>query len=256
MLIIEKDFATASSRGRRQYQEDYVLVSNFEDLPEYQGSILLVLADGMGGYNAGDAASKIAVNSFFEHFYDTPIDVRARLLESLHYSNDSIAHAISQNTEFEGMGTTLVGALISDNTLQWVSVGDSPMYLFRNNSIARLNEDHSMMPILRADFNQGKLTQHELENHNQKNELRSALIGTPIDLIDCPNTPINLNNSDILIVASDGIDSLELNKINSELINSQSLSAKEISNHLVSNTLSVGKERQDNVTVGIIKISS
>jgi protein phosphatase len=196
--------------GDRQLQEDF---SSHVLLDDGRG-LLAVLADGMGGHAAGEVASRLVVEKFIETFRSYPSNnISSRLSASLQQANACISAEIHSNKSLDGMGSTLVAVHISDFGLQWISVGDSLLYLVRQNKIKRLNADHSMQPIIDEALKLGKITESEAAQHPHRHALRSAVIGQELPLIDISESPFQLKKGDVIIIASDGILTLHENDL-------------------------------------------
>jgi len=150
----------------------------------------------------------------------------------------------------------LIGAYIDKNGLQWISVGDSPLFLFRNGKLSRLNADHSMAPLISESLSQGKITKDEAQNHPNRHALRSAVMGDELPLIDAPNSPIALFKGDVVILASDGLLTLSMKEI--ELIISRNLGgqAETLAQLLLSAVEAKKLPRQDNTSVQVIAMPS
>ena len=118
------------------------------------------------------------------------------------------------------MGCTLVGVVVDPVGLRWVSVGDSRLFLFRKGELYQLNEDHSLAPMLDQLVEQGEMTREQALNHPRRHHLRSALTGEPIELIDLARERVGLHADDCIILASDGLDTLEPDEI-ADLIEAQ-----------------------------------
>src|SRR5262249_458283 len=138
-------YATAI-QGDRTQQQDAVRVRWLEA----ERAWLIALADGMGGHAAGDVAGKLAVDCFVAAFRSLPHDnasLEDALVGAQRDANTQIDSVQASHPELEGMGTTLVAAHIGDEGLRWVSVGDSPLYLYRDAALVRLNDDHSLRSL-------------------------------------------------------------------------------------------------------------
>ena len=245
------DFAGVESIGARSSQEDYSLFRAFKN----QLGLLIVLADGMGGHTSGEVASKNAVNAFDKTFHSYPSESTAlKLGASLSEANSQLTKLISSNPQLDGMGCTLIGAYIDRVGIHWVSVGDSLLYLYRNGKLIRLNDDHSMAPLIEESLRSGKITREEAANYPNKNALRSAVMGNDLPLIDAPGAPKKLFSGDIIVVASDGILSLSDGQIASHLNKFSDASAENIAKNLLQAVESQRKPNQDNTTIQIVKI--
>mgnify|MGYP000041205587 CR=1 FL=1 len=263
MLKIERDFAGSQIPGARPYQEDAQgFASLKEDAEGDVESLLTVLADGMGGENAGDFASKSVVQTFVDycHHFESKADVLAgedmpkMLLSAMAAANEGLADAMEKDPGLEGMGCTLLATVILDNSLYWLSVGDSPLYLYRDHQFVQINEDHSMMPVLQQLVEEGKIQAHELASHPDRNVLRAAMTGGEIELVDCPTAGFPLKPGDILIVASDGLQTLDEDCILSKLDRHSTLTADAITRKLLTAVKRAEKPRQDNASINVIRI--
>ncbi len=189
--------------GKRNSQEDAYAIKHFPT------GTLAVICDGMGGHCHGAEASKMAASSFVDAFELAPAQsIVESLRSSLNHANSMIAKL------FEGYtldaddfgGSTLLAVFMTRFSLSWVSVGDSPLMLWRAGRLYRLNEDHSMRGIL-SECSQKGSTDHR-NALRAGHVLRSALTGENIDLIDLPTRPYPLLPRDRVILATDGAEDL------------------------------------------------
>jgi serine/threonine protein phosphatase PrpC len=150
-------------QGARERQEDAVTYRSFDD----GESLLLVLADGMGGHQGGEIASRTSVDAFVSAFFTEWSHVKTsfRLFGSLNRANKDLEVIGKKNAELEGMGSTLLAAVLSRDGISWISVGDSLLLRVRAGKVKRLNEDHSMVPLLEEAVKKGKLTSEEAATH-------------------------------------------------------------------------------------------
>ena len=202
--------------GGRQRQEDDFHVVSFSDDGD-QCAHLMILADGMGGHPGGVEASGVAVSAFADAFKTAEWEGTAeRLRASLDAADAAVAQHSDQHDGFSGMGCTLVACVVmKDGTAQWTSVGDSLLFHLpagRNRSVTRLNEDHSMRPVLEDMVRLGRMTPEEAE-HGPVNQLRSALTGEGLTLVDEGAEGVELKADDWLIVASDGLNTLHADEV-------------------------------------------
>lgn len=193
-------------QGRRARQEDEYGV--FELPPELDaGDLLLVLADGMGGEQAGARASNLAVRSFIETYDQVVADtIPGRLEDTLLLVNDRIALEVATDPRhLGGMGCTLVAVVLADEGVYWISVGDSPLWLWRRGRLRRLNQDHAYRSVLAHHVSNGEMSAADAARHPDRNALISALTGDKLSLVDLPRQAYPLNNGDQLLLASDGV---------------------------------------------------
>tara|TARA_R110002096_G_scaffold67332_7_gene163335 strand:+ start:12507 stop:13286 length:780 start_codon:yes stop_codon:yes gene_type:complete len=255
----ERDIAGRQSQGDRPYQEDYYQVAIEDALGVRGGDLLVVVADGMGGHAAGDIASRVATENFLREFSES-LDVdTVRLSKGLRGANEAIRKLCEEEPQtYSGMGTTLVAAFLRDNMLRWTSIGDSTLYHFSRASkqFKRLNDDHSMAPILAAQVERGEMTAEDAENHPDRNVLRSAIIGEPLTegALDQGKPPVEVEKGDMIIVATDGLDTLPLEKLRATIEIHEASDASVVCKQLIQTVESRRKDRQDNITVVVFRV--
>ena len=248
--MLTLDIAGDQTDGARDYQEDAFLTTHLGD--PHAGGSLVIVADGMGGHAAGNVASNMAVQTFNKHLTSNfPSDsMPAVLREAAHQANRSITETVRETAALKGMGCTLVGVVVENKLLHWVSVGDSHLYLIRDHQIKKKNADHSYGGFLNRMAAEGSPI--EPEAGFSRNMLMSALTGEDIADIDCPETPLELRAGDRIIVASDGLDTLSAGKI--VAFSEASPSAKQCVEALLTGVEKAKIPRQDNTTVVVIDI--
>ncbi len=253
---IRFDVASVLNRGRRDYQEDAIAT----DFPVGADFGYAVLSDGMGGHAAGDVASKIVVTEVFselkfqssnvEDFAENVVDV---LQSAAISANACMAAHTSSNPDTAGMGATLVAPVFVRDNLFWISIGDSPFYLFRDGILTQLNEDHSLGPHIDYMVRSGMMSEDVGRNHPDRNALTSVLIGETIERIDCPSTPVRVKDGDIFVVASDGLQFLSNREIRTVLETRGEEDAREIAEELLEKLQALNDPEQDNISFSIIK---
>src|SRR6266481_1202849 len=222
---------------------------------------LVVLADGMGGYNAGEVASGIAVSvttteisQHLQHASPTDIDADSGdelgvvlLRDNIRKANSSIYHASQSQPQYSGMGTTIVAGLFYDNRVAVGHVGDSRMYRLRNGTLQAITRDHS---LLQEQIDSGMITMEDARHSKNKNLVTRA-VGIDAEVIP----EINVHKAqpgDIYLLCSDGLnDMLEDEDIESALYAMQSnltLAAEQLIQMANDNG------GRDNVSVILVKI--
>ncbi|WP_227268602.1 PP2C family protein-serine/threonine phosphatase [Roseobacter weihaiensis] len=255
--VFEFDAVSALSKGQRDYQEDAIIT----DFARGADVGVVVLADGMGGHAAGDVASKIVVTEVFSELMfqrgetsrferDVPGTLRAAAMAA----NACLKGHVQAYPETHGMGATLVAAVVADRHLYWISIGDSPLFLFRAGALIQLNEDHSMAPQIDFMAKSGLLGKEEAEKHPDRNTLTSVLFGEDVPKIDCPDAPVDLQDGDILLVASDGLQFLRNEEIEAALRRNRSSPSADIADDLLQRVMALDDPDLDNVSFSIIKI--
>jgi serine/threonine protein phosphatase PrpC len=163
---------------------------------------VFVVADGMGGAQAGEVASQIAVDAFADGLPDEG-SPEERLAAVALTANRRIYELSRAESEHAGMGTTLTAAYLGENELALAHVGDSRAYLFRDGELSRLTEDHSLMAEL---IKRGKLTEEEAADHPQRSIITRALGPEPEVAVDTRTYPVRAG--DVVLLCSDGLTSM------------------------------------------------
>jgi hypothetical protein len=152
------------------------------------------------------------------------------------------------------MGGTVVATSLVEGGLQWVSVGDSLLYLLRDGMLKRLNDDHSMGPQIDLMARNGMIDAEEARNHPQRNCLTSALTGKDIPELDCTPERLDLEDGDIIVLASDGLQSLAEEDIASILDKMSDHESRDIATALIRAVAAKGVSDQDNTSVAVIRV--
>ncbi len=251
------DAATAIAQGRRDRQEDSVA----SDFLAGSGIGFAVLADGMGGHAAGDMASKIAVTEVFaglKLWSDTPAALEPRIrhvLAGVAEEANACIRAYAQTVpEALGMGATLLAPVIVEDRLYWVSVGDSPLLLWRAGRLYRLNADHSLAAELDRMVAAGEISAEEAYAHPDRDCVTSVLTGHDIPYIDYRDAPLVLKAGDLILATSDGLLALSAREIETLLTDGQSLSSAELSQQLLDRIEAENLPEQDNVAFCLIRV--
>lgn len=222
-------------QGARPYQED-----SWALRPLAGGALLAVVCDGMGGHAGGAVASRLAVDAFVEAVAGQGLP----LVEGLAAANAAVGVGAAAKSGLAGMGTTLVAAIVRDDEVSWISVGDSPFYLIADGQLARLNADHSMAPQIDALVARGVLSRDEAEHHPGRHTLREAVMGDRLTLIDQGSR--RLSTDARLLLCSDGVQSLA----EADLVAHGDAGP---ARKLIEAVLAVRKPYQDNVTVILVE---
>ncbi|NLJ61033.1 MAG: Stp1/IreP family PP2C-type Ser/Thr phosphatase [Firmicutes bacterium] len=164
------------------------------------GDVLFAVADGLGGHEAGEIASKMAVNMLEEYSLSSEGNPADRLREAFREINAAIYRRSTGDQSCEGMGTTLTALLIQDGTAYIGHVGDSRAYLVRNDVMYQLTEDHSVVSEL---VRMGMLTKSEAKVHPQRNLLTRAMGTLPTVDIEVVDTKVE--PGDRYILCTDGL---------------------------------------------------
>lgn len=250
---IEFDVSSALSMGVRARQEDSVAVA----FPEKARQGFAVLSDGMGGHASGDLASRTIVSEVFSGLTLGDLEDAAHLPgllgAAITKANAALTSCVEGHPKRQGMGGTVIAVVATNDNLHWISVGDSVLYLFRNQTLSRLNEDHSMAPEIDLMLAQGMLSAEQAANHPQRNCLTSALMGEKIAAIDCPDVPIGLKPDDIVILASDGLQFLPDPIIEALLLRARCEKSADIALDLLDALATLNDPEQDNTAIVVVR---
>ncbi|HYR67763.1 MAG TPA: protein phosphatase 2C domain-containing protein [Reyranella sp.] len=216
-------------QGARPYQEDSWALRTLGD-----GSLLAVVADGMGGHAGGAIASKLAVEAFVH-----ALEQGGGLADGLREANEAVGKGAVGKPDLAGMGATLVAAQVRGDEVRWISVGDSPFFLVSAGKLERLNADHSMAPQIDAMLKRGLLTEEEAVHHPARHTLREAVMGEPLTLIDKGRRRLGADAK--LLLCSDGVQTLGAKDI-------EAAAVKPV-HGLIDAVLAAADEHQDNITV-------
>jgi serine/threonine protein phosphatase PrpC len=210
---------------------------------------LAIVADGMGGHEGGQEASRIAVETIQEIFAETPAgDPQSLLLAGFRTAHERILQYAVGHPELHGMGTTATAIALLDHQLFYAHVGDSRLYLVRGANISRVTHDHSYVGRL---VETGVISSAEAETHPQRHILTAAL-GAGEELSpEIPPNPIALQKGDVLVLCTDGLWSLLTEtEIHNVVAGSDPAEACQT---LIQMTKARGGP--DNITVQVIRVS-
>jgi PPM family protein phosphatase len=178
--------------GRRTTNEDALLVD--------QDRGLFVVADGMGGHNAGEVASGLAVKAIGEFLADGAAPTLNLLDEALRLANDHILAVAAEEPDYAGMGTTVVAVLLTDRQAIYANVGDSRMYLWRGGQLTQLTRDDSWVSAALEGVVENT---RELEQHPMRHVL-TKVVGLRPELQPSV-AEVGFGVGDVLLLCSDGV---------------------------------------------------
>lgn len=176
-----------------------------EEKESHPGGRLLIVADGMGGHRGGATASRLAAETVKAQYLGSETtDIPTALRESLTRANSRIFLEAQTNPELRGMGTTTSALAVRGGEGWLAHVGDSRIYLVRDEEIRQLTEDHSLVATM---VREGLLTSAEAETHPRRNVLQRSM-GVAEDVEVDVLGPIELRPGDVFILCSDGLHGL------------------------------------------------
>jgi PPM family protein phosphatase len=210
MLKVAEEAHKTDTGRQRQANED----SYFARAP------LFAVADGMGGAQAGEVASRIAARAFERKRSVSREEPAEGQLEKIAQQANREIHKLAQeDSSRAGMGTTLTAALLRDDEVALGHVGDSRAYLLRDGQLKRLTKDHSLVEELRR---QGRLTEEQAEEHPQRSIITRALGPEPNVNVDTMTFPAR--DGDVFLLCSDGLTTMVSDEqIREILVSSRSL---------------------------------
>ena len=195
-----KAFSITDIGERRRINQDYVFCSEaaIGRLPN-----LFIVADGMGGHNAGDYASRYCVEFFKQKIEESEIESPIALIEAaIKEANEALWSKAQEQSDLEGMGTTLVAATIFDKEMYVANVGDSRLYVV-GKEIKQVTEDHSLVEVM---VKTGELNRNEARLHPNKNIITRAIGANTTVAPDY--FEVNLEEGDTVLMCSDGLTNM------------------------------------------------
>ena len=229
----------ATATGGRDNNEDTFRWRHAPSLALDGDHPLAVVCDGLGGHAHGEVASHAAAEAFMQTYLTgcpAGSTVPQRMLAAVHAANDAIRERCEQDPNLYDMGTTLTAAAVTAEGLWRISVGDSPLRVWskRNSELRTLNRLHNVA--------------------GNPHRLSSALMGLEIAEIDAPVHATPLDAGDAVIVASDGLDTLNAETISAITAMDASLPGSNLAWSLIEAVIAAGRKKQDNTTAACLRM--
>lgn len=189
---------------QRENNEDSFGYWEPEEDPQFpRKGRLAIVADGMGGYEGGQEASRLAVETVISVYRDFDgEDPQQALVEALQAAHDRVRDYGFSHPHLRGMGTTCTAFAVVGDALHYAHVGDTRLYLVRGGQITQVTRDHSYVGRL---LESGVISREEAERHPQRNILTAALGTSPDLVLESPGRPEPLRPRDVLVACSDGL---------------------------------------------------
>lgn len=195
-----KTFSITDVGKARKLNQDYVFTS---EIPVGQLNNLFIVADGMGGHNAGDYASRYTIQTIVEEVEKSKDTSPVRVLEkAIQSANSHIRRKSQENIGLNGMGTTVVAVTIKDDEMWVANVGDSRLYVI-NREIRQITKDHSLVEEM---VRMGGIRREQARLHPKKNIITRA-IGAE-DELEVDFFQVKLEKGDIILMCSDGLTNM------------------------------------------------
>ena len=196
-----KTFSITDIGRKRKINQDYVYTS---EEPIGQLPNLFIAADGMGGHNAGDYASRLAVNAIVERAAELREKDPERILgQAVEWANAVVYGKAGSQRELKGMGTTVVAAVCADGELHVANVGDSRLYIVNGPEITQITRDHSWVEEM---VRRGGMGKEEARNHPDKNIITRA-VGVE-DTVQADFFRLKLREGDLILMCTDGLTNM------------------------------------------------
>ena len=209
---------------------------------------LFIVADGMGGHQAGDFASRYAVENVLDYIRRAKPDSLIRVADrAIRHANKKVFEKAHSDEALRGMGTTIVVAYIEDDQLFVANVGDSRVYLYRNGELVQLTEDHTYVNTL---LNAGIISQEQAAVDERKNVITKALGAE--DTVEPDFFQLEIVKDDILILCTDGLYD-EVDERSMKTILEKDISMSDVCAEMVDAANKNGGH--DNITVISIKVT-
>ena len=189
-----KTFGITHRGHIRKRNEDRFTIKKMGD-----GSVLMAVADGLGGHIAGDHAAEIAVEKLAT-VSPNGNDIQKELVNRVLEADLTILKEVEQNTDLAGMSATLCGSLLCNDKAYWVHVGDSRLYILRNNQLIQITRDHNLAQYL---LDNGEITAEEARRHPARHHLYQC-VGCGSCQPDSGH--IELKGGDVLVHTTDGLN--------------------------------------------------
>lgn len=241
--------ANRSDVGRiRHINEDRSWVGQLDN-----GITLAIVADGMGGHQAGDVASQLAVNTFRDMLEKSASKADLSMQEgkmlirqALVMANDVVYDMASRNEQYYNMGTTIVAALYKERQLIIGHIGDSRAYLITADGIAQLTEDHTLVNEL---VKSGQISLDEAAHHPRRNVITRA-VGTDAQ-VEVDIYTAALSDNDVLLLCSDGLTNMVSDEEMLQTIREDGPGLDDKADRLIQLALQAGGD--DNITVVLLQ---
>lgn len=234
-----------SDIGNRETQQDSCRISF------HHGVLLTTVCDGMGGFQGGELASSTAVNHLHTRFESTEASDAEFYLNILDELDAQVFFLKDDTNRRLKAGTTIVSVIIDGNKMSWLSVGDSRIYIVRDNEMIQATRDHNYREMLNELLSKGSITKKQYEAESKKYTALTSYVGMGgIKLFDISTKSFGLKDGDLILLTSDGLyNAVQVEKITE-------VSGEKISEIIdfLSKALELESEKsKDNITFIVIK---
>jgi protein phosphatase len=247
------ELAVLSTIGDRKEQQDRVGYS----IKDSEG--IVVICDGMGGHQGGRLASTLAVKTFIEAYQSLNNNEDPQnFLFSVVWDLDKRVAQLKDSTGLKMQaGTTLSSVMIQQKKLYWVSVGDSRIYVFRNNEFVCITKDHTYKMLLDQKLSEGNISNEIYAQESKRGNVLVSFLGVDgLPYVERNSTPLSLLKNDIILIISDGIYKLLSDTEISNILKENTTVGNTIEAlHFAAKEKSIEKRKsKDNISIAVIKI--
>lgn len=240
-----KSFSVTDIGQKRTVNQDYVFCCEQEigRLPN-----LFIVADGMGGHNAGDYASKYSVEAVIEYIKNCNETTSISILDhAIQYANNIIRKKAEEDSALKGMGTTFVAATVFDRRMIVANIGDSRLYVI-GDEITQITRDHSLVEMM---VENGEIHPEEARFHPNKNIVTRAIGGID-DIALADFFEIDLLEGDIVLLCSDGLSNMLEDKDIFQIVKQYEPNLEEVAKVLVEKANEQGGK--DNIAIVLMNV--
>lgn len=241
--------------GNRKYQQDAVYVTPSKILAANKKTrVMALVCDGMGGMADGGKASQTAIQMMvqgFEKIEKLPEVNIPEFFRSGIKAIDKTIHDFPKENG-KGSGTTMVACIAEDNRLYWASVGDSRIYIIRDNQMKQVTRDHNYWLRLQEMVAAGQITEEEARSKKQKEALISFLGIGNVSLMEINTMPFEMRYGDVIMLCSDGITKTLPDSQIKRIITADAVKPEKKAEALVEAATHANSHSQDNTTVALI----
>jgi serine/threonine protein phosphatase PrpC len=238
-----KVYSVTDVGQKRKVNQDYVFASEqaVGNLPN-----LFVVADGMGGHNAGDFASSFAVQVLLDTVKkDTEFNPIKIIRRAIEYANQQLLEQAAHNEGMSGMGTTMVAVTIVDHYAYVANVGDSRLYVVDDDGIRQITKDHSLVEEM---VRMGEISREDARNHPDKNIITRALGAK--EEVDIDFFDIKLHPDSVILLCSDGLTNMVTDDVIAQIVK-ETVSLEAAGQNLI--RLANENGGKDNIAVVLVK---
>ena len=197
-LLFGKTCVTGRKRKVNQDSADILLPADGNQLPPF-----MILADGMGGHQGGETASRLVIEAFADVYRQSSegIDLEKILIRCVNEAHRRVKEKANQNVKLKGMGSTVVATFVGTNKVHIVNVGDSRAYLLREEKAIQISRDQT---VVADEMRAGRLTSEQAFNHPKKNVLSMAINAKRPSVMPILSS-VEFSPNDIFLLCSDGL---------------------------------------------------